>query len=594
MKRIYSLLITVIITVIVLGQAPESFKYQAVLRDADGDPLVNESISIELAILQGSSAGTEVFSETHSITTNTFGLVNIEIGSVNSIDFAAIDWAAGPYYIEITLDGSVMGTPSQLLSVPYALYAGNNGCCVWNKVGNNIDYMPGNVSIGTESNWASLNVGGQVNFEPGTRTWGSQVQLNASSLDHGMNYQLTSTGGDAVEGQGKLLITNTKYGHAMVIDSTLNISMGTETNWAKLNINGMLNVEPGENSWGSQLILNSDSLAEGSSFMLTSTAGDAAEGNSKLIIGSPPYNSIVPTPFLTFDTLGNLGVGTVNPTTRIHIGDYDTYSGYGGGKRDWMQRGLSISWDTDNMYVGLKDEGVDQKEPVIAFGDNHEDKLKFIYTDQDSVTEIEIARFTALGNVGIGTINPMANLHVGGLGDGDIAKFGKQESEFDSMVVINKNGNVGIGALTASQKLQIQVNNNGLNIPLFIKNLDETETGGNAVGIGFTNEPGGDWIKSALAHERKSGYGIGTLHLLVNNDIDETHVDLADSRMSITSEGNVGIGNTEPASKLQVADGDVYVETIGTGVIIKSPDGNCWRLTVDNTGALATESVSCP
>jgi len=43
-----------------------------------------------------------------------------------------------------------------------------------------------------------------------------------------------------------------------------------------------------------------------------------------------------------------------------------------------------------------------------------------------------------------------------------------------------------------------------------------------------------------------------------------------------------------------VKSGDVYLETIGTGVILRSPNGACWRLSPDNTGALGTAPVSCP
>jgi hypothetical protein len=57
---------------------------------------------------------------------------------------------------------------------------------------------------------------------------------------------------------------------------------------------------------------------------------------------------------------------------------------------------------------------------------------------------------------------------------------------------------------------------------------------------------------------------------------------------------NVGIGQAAPASKLQVKDGDVFVETIGAGVILKSPDGKCWKLTVTNDGTVQAVSVTCP
>lgn len=104
------------------SQAPLIFNYQAVLRDATGNLRVNTPVNIEISILSENASGTEVFSETHSATTNSFGLINLGIGSVNPAGFANIDWADGPYYIQLSVDGIEMGT-SQLLSVPYALHA---------------------------------------------------------------------------------------------------------------------------------------------------------------------------------------------------------------------------------------------------------------------------------------------------------------------------------------------------------------------------------------------------------------------------------------------------------------------------------------
>lgn len=57
---------------------------------------------------------------------------------------------------------------------------------------------------------------------------------------------------------------------------------------------------------------------------------------------------------------------------------------------------------------------------------------------------------------------------------------------------------------------------------------------------------------------------------------------------------NVGVGTQNPKAKLQVAQGDVSLETVGTGVVLKSPNGNCWKITVSNTGVLTSVAVPCP
>ncbi|ANF52065.1 hypothetical protein A0O34_16765 [Chryseobacterium glaciei] len=65
-------------------------------------------------------------------------------------------------------------------------------------------------------------------------------------------------------------------------------------------------------------------------------------------------------------------------------------------------------------------------------------------------------------------------------------------------------------------------------------------------------------------------------------------------RMKILANGNVGIGTSVAKSKVHVATGDVYIEQVGNGVIMKSPNGNCWRVTVSNTGTFTSAAMTCP
>ena len=115
----------------VFAQAPQKFTYQAVVRN-ESNTLVRGNVGVRISILQGGVNGDVVYMESHTTTTNANGLMTLQVGggTVLSGDFAAIDWAAGPYFLKTETDPNggtnytIEGT-QQLLSVPYALYAGH-------------------------------------------------------------------------------------------------------------------------------------------------------------------------------------------------------------------------------------------------------------------------------------------------------------------------------------------------------------------------------------------------------------------------------------------------------------------------------------
>jgi hypothetical protein len=132
-KKFYILLASFIITASVFAQAPEKMSYQAVVRDADNALVTNQQIGMQIIILQGATA---VYVETQTPTSNTNGLVSLKIGEGTVISglFTAINWSIEDtsYFIKTETDPTggtdytITGT-SQLLSVPYALYAKTSG-----------------------------------------------------------------------------------------------------------------------------------------------------------------------------------------------------------------------------------------------------------------------------------------------------------------------------------------------------------------------------------------------------------------------------------------------------------------------------------
>ncbi len=112
-----------------MAQIPQSFNYQAVIRNAASEVIANKLVGMRITILQNSVS---VCVEEFHPTSNAFGLVTLAIGSVNTTAFAAIDWSTGTFSVKVELDPdggtsyTEMGT-SPLLSVPFALHAKTAG-----------------------------------------------------------------------------------------------------------------------------------------------------------------------------------------------------------------------------------------------------------------------------------------------------------------------------------------------------------------------------------------------------------------------------------------------------------------------------------
>jgi cysteine-rich repeat protein len=118
----------------VYSQAPEAFNYQAVLRSSGGQVMSSQSIDLKVQILDAVIGGAILYSESHSLTTSPLGLINIAIGqgANSSTAFDSLSWGSSAQFIEILIDSSGQGNyismgTTQLLSVPYALYAKTSG-----------------------------------------------------------------------------------------------------------------------------------------------------------------------------------------------------------------------------------------------------------------------------------------------------------------------------------------------------------------------------------------------------------------------------------------------------------------------------------
>lgn len=166
MKKVFTLFVSILVLTNLFlvrdagAQAPVKMSYQAVIRNAVGALIINQSVGMKISILQTSSTGTPVYVETQTLNTNGNGLVSLEIGSGTPVSgsIGGIDWAAGPYFIKTETDPTggttyTVSGSSELLSVPYALYAASGGTPGnWAINGSDISNTnSGNVGIGTVS-----------------------------------------------------------------------------------------------------------------------------------------------------------------------------------------------------------------------------------------------------------------------------------------------------------------------------------------------------------------------------------------------------------------------------------------------------------
>ena len=204
MKNYLSTVILLFLGLNLNAQAPQGFNYQATVRNANGDLVVNQNVYFKFNILQGSQTAGPTYVEDHSILTDDVGQVSLIIGqgTPNTGIFSEIDWSLGSYYLAIELDTGngyePMGT-SQLLSVPYAMYSDNSGS------------LPQGVSQGDILTWDSTleswTVSNSFNSSPMTITTVSNTSglTQDNQNNHfvlAVGYSIESDGGYSIEQKG--------------------------------------------------------------------------------------------------------------------------------------------------------------------------------------------------------------------------------------------------------------------------------------------------------------------------------------------------------------------------------------------------------
>ena len=107
MRRLITLVVSLLVVVTTFAQVPNGFSYQAVVRNAQNAIVANQTIDVSLFILQGETpdAAKIVYSESHSVTTNANGLFTLSVGGGKTTDsFSTINWSKGNFYLKTESD----------------------------------------------------------------------------------------------------------------------------------------------------------------------------------------------------------------------------------------------------------------------------------------------------------------------------------------------------------------------------------------------------------------------------------------------------------------------------------------------------------
>lgn len=223
MKKIYSIIAGLLLTVSVFAQAPQKMSYQAIIRNSSGLLVVSSQVGMRISILQSSENGTAVYVETQTPTTNINGLVTIEIGTGNLVsgNFSAINWGSGTYFIKTETDPnggsnySIVGS-SQLSSVPYALFAANAG------LGNGWS-ITGNTGTNPSTNYIGTSDNNNIVFKRNNIISG-QIDTNSTAFGHNSlnsitGFANTAFGSSALQ-NNSTGFNNTSVGAQAMIQNT--------------------------------------------------------------------------------------------------------------------------------------------------------------------------------------------------------------------------------------------------------------------------------------------------------------------------------------------------------------------------------------
>ena len=583
MKNFLTAFLLLIAPIAILAQTTDVINYQAIVKDSDGNMVKNTPITLIVSIIVSEANGSVVYEETHDITTDDNGYFYTHIGDGETTDnYEAINWGSSRHFLKTEYDfndGSafLLAGLSELTSVAYANYA--------NSYDETDPMFNNSVAKGiTEADTAFWN---------NSASPAETDPIFTNSTAKGITEADTATWNYTAD------INTNKYINAFV-------GIRTAPDISPITIKAY-DPNPSDNLPFAKLIQFNDESNQKSWDMelATNTGGVDFHINQSGVANR-----------MTFKSDGNIGIGTDIPSVKLDVRSK--------GIDDAAI--LNLGNSDNSHYISFFAGRENDPNPFIARRDT--DPLKFGAFDTDGVWE-EQMRIAEDGNVGIGTELPQWDLDIRSNSLTNGATLNLSSSDVNTHYIQLRSGNIadiiwshgdifrfGTYDLAAFKEYMripstggLEMNEGGIEFDKLLKIGDfdanshiDTYENGHDTPLIYSRYFYGDY--GSLIIQGRSTRNEGTTSfssaaILFVTGGDHVETDSPTERMVIMDDGNIGIGDfaafgSQPKSKLQIKDGDVYLETIGTGVIMKSPSGACWRMTVDDAGQMQTTSIACP